>query len=316
VRQSRTTGTLTEQLYPLTGHLGTSLCAIGGSGAVAEQVDGDAFGQLDAPIGLKQNLLYAGEYWDQDAQLLYLRARWYDPKIGRFVSADSLEGKQRNPRSLNRYAYAHSDPVHNTDASGKFSLMETSAASDIASTLSGLQVDFGINFLDSALNPGSNSAASNALLRGVAAIGGYAGFKVFKALSKRFRAKNLPEVQTIEMAHITGAHMTAGGKVTGYHTRSGGADLAGWTVKVTRGPDKNGVYEALVFFNGKAKKANGGKSTFFPDHWSEDQIQAEIMSAYMRSEGDNVWSGVSASGVSIKGFFEGGRITSAFPVLP
>jgi len=64
------------------------------------------------------------EYWDQDSQLLYLRARWYDPRIGRFISADPFEGRQEDPRSLNRYVYAHSDPVHSADPSGRMSMTE------------------------------------------------------------------------------------------------------------------------------------------------------------------------------------------------
>jgi RHS repeat-associated protein len=65
------------------------------------------------------------EYCDQDAELLYLTARWYDPKIGRFISADPFEGKQQDPRSFNRCSYSHGDPVHSTDASGQMTLGET-----------------------------------------------------------------------------------------------------------------------------------------------------------------------------------------------
>jgi len=118
IRQIRVRSAATEDLFPLHGHLGTSLGALNADGDFVEQIDSDAFGNLDQSSGLKQTHLYAGEYWDQDAQLLYLRARWYDPKIGRFISADPFEGKQSDPRSLNRYAYAHMDPVHNIDPSG------------------------------------------------------------------------------------------------------------------------------------------------------------------------------------------------------
>ena len=74
--------------------------------------------------GWQQSHLFAGEYWDQDSQLLYLRARWYDPQIGRFISADPFEGRQRDPRSLNRYSYAHGDPVHGSDPTGRMTLGE------------------------------------------------------------------------------------------------------------------------------------------------------------------------------------------------
>jgi RHS repeat-associated protein len=119
IRQTRVTSSGVEELYPLYGHLGTSLGAVNAHGDVVEQLDVDAFGNLDQPAGLRQSHTFTGEYWDEDAQLLYLRARWYDPKIGRFVSADPFEGKQHDPRSLNRYAYAHADPVANIDPTGR-----------------------------------------------------------------------------------------------------------------------------------------------------------------------------------------------------
>jgi RHS repeat-associated protein len=113
-----------DDLFPLPGHLNTSLGAVDAGGAVAEQTSTDAFGNLEQATAPKQAHLYAGEYWDQDSQLLYLRARWYDPKIGSFLSADPFEGKQRDPRSLNRYSYAHSDPVHGTDPTGEMTMID------------------------------------------------------------------------------------------------------------------------------------------------------------------------------------------------
>ncbi|NPC58148.1 RHS repeat domain-containing protein [Caenimonas soli] len=135
IRQTRVNGTTAEDLFPLHGHMGTSLGAVDADGDATEQIDVDVFGNLDQVIGLKQEHLYTGEYWDQDARLLYLRARWYDPKIGRFISADPFEGKQGDSRSLNRYAYAHSDPVHNTDPTGRFSLGELNSSINIQLTV-------------------------------------------------------------------------------------------------------------------------------------------------------------------------------------
>ncbi len=110
-----------KDLFPLLGHLNTSLGAIDANGSVIEQSSGDAFGQLDAVTGSKQNHLYTGEYWDQDSQLVYLRARWYDPKIGRFVSSDPFSGAPIQPITLNKYVYAGADPVNRADPSGMFS---------------------------------------------------------------------------------------------------------------------------------------------------------------------------------------------------
>ncbi|MBI5278680.1 MAG: hypothetical protein HY854_19775 [Burkholderiales bacterium] len=132
VRQSGSGG---QHLFPLHGHWGPSLGAVDADGNLVEQVDADAFGNLDQATGPMQTHLYTGEYWDQDSQLVYLRARWYDPKIGRFISPDPFEGRQEDPRSLNSFAYAHSDPVHGHDPSGQTTLGETNATANVQGTL-------------------------------------------------------------------------------------------------------------------------------------------------------------------------------------
>ncbi|MCM3040575.1 polymorphic toxin-type HINT domain-containing protein [Paenibacillus motobuensis] len=63
---------------------------------------------------------YSGEYWDNVTDLQYLRARWYDPNSGRFVSKDSYEGSIDNPLSMNRYSYVHNNPLIYTDPSGQY----------------------------------------------------------------------------------------------------------------------------------------------------------------------------------------------------
>ncbi|MFD2115081.1 RHS repeat-associated core domain-containing protein [Paenibacillus yanchengensis] len=44
---------------------------------------------------IEQSFRYSGEYWDEETNLQYLRARWYDPSIGRFIYEDVYEGKLR-----------------------------------------------------------------------------------------------------------------------------------------------------------------------------------------------------------------------------
>ncbi|WP_174807056.1 polymorphic toxin-type HINT domain-containing protein, partial [Paenibacillus elgii] len=61
---------------------------------------------------------YSGEFWDNSAHLQYLRARWYDPSVGRFMSQDTNEVDINNPLSLNLYTYVHNNPLRYTDPSG------------------------------------------------------------------------------------------------------------------------------------------------------------------------------------------------------
>jgi RHS repeat-associated protein len=50
--------------------------------------------------------------------LSYYNARWYDAKLGRFLSADSLVPGPGNPQAFNRYAYVFNNPLRYTGPSG------------------------------------------------------------------------------------------------------------------------------------------------------------------------------------------------------
>ena len=50
----------------------------------------------------------------------FLRARYYDPATGRFISRDSVHGTVTNPITQNAYAYAGDNPNVYADPSGKF----------------------------------------------------------------------------------------------------------------------------------------------------------------------------------------------------
>lgn len=89
------------------------------SGIVTENYYYDAYGKLlpssDTP---STNLLYAGEMWDNNLQQYYLRARWYDPTVGRFNRMDPFLGNNLDPQSIHKYLYCHANPVNGTDPTG------------------------------------------------------------------------------------------------------------------------------------------------------------------------------------------------------
>ena len=43
---------------------------------------------------------FTGERWEAYSQLLFLRARYYEPEMGRFVSKDAWEGDFYQPQTL------------------------------------------------------------------------------------------------------------------------------------------------------------------------------------------------------------------------
>ena len=55
---------------------------------------------------------YAGEYLDKETGNIYLRARYYDPSIGRFISVDPIKD------GTNWYVYCSNNPIAFVDPSG------------------------------------------------------------------------------------------------------------------------------------------------------------------------------------------------------
>jgi RHS repeat-associated protein len=60
---------------------------------------------------------YIGERHDDESGLIYLHARYYDPVLGRFLQADTLDPTVPGV-GVNRYAYAGNSPVMASDPSG------------------------------------------------------------------------------------------------------------------------------------------------------------------------------------------------------
>ncbi|RLC55581.1 MAG: hypothetical protein DRI80_17590, partial [Chloroflexota bacterium] len=61
---------------------------------------------------------YTGQRLEAVIGLYYYRARWYDPALGRFISADTVVPNPGNPQDLNRYAYVRNNPLRYTDPTG------------------------------------------------------------------------------------------------------------------------------------------------------------------------------------------------------
>jgi RHS repeat-associated protein len=53
-----------------------------------------------------------------ERQLYYLNARYYNPKIARFISQDTYTGNTRDPLSLNLYTYGYNNPIRYYDPTG------------------------------------------------------------------------------------------------------------------------------------------------------------------------------------------------------
>jgi RHS repeat-associated protein len=94
------------------------------AGAVTDEYEYDAFGNSFTKVGTTpNNYLYRGEQFDPDLGLYYLRARYYNPATGRFMSRDPADGKAKIPVTLHKYLYAGGDPINRIDPLGRDSII-------------------------------------------------------------------------------------------------------------------------------------------------------------------------------------------------
>ena len=75
-------------------------------------------------IGNVNPIRYRGYYYDAETGFYYVSSRYYDPEIGRFISADTTDvlGVQDNFDDLNLYAYCNNNPVNYTDPDGTLAI--------------------------------------------------------------------------------------------------------------------------------------------------------------------------------------------------
>ena len=119
-----------------TDALGSSRLSTSLSGDILNSYLYDAYGNVTSQLETIENSYkYTGEPLDNILESYYLRARYYDPSNGRFLSRDQFSGFLERPLSLNKYGYVEGNPINATDPSGNVSSIETAI---LLGTVSGL----------------------------------------------------------------------------------------------------------------------------------------------------------------------------------
>jgi RHS repeat-associated protein len=92
--------------YVLPDHVGSVRQLTNAGGQVTLAQGYDPFGVLFEVAGSGASEFgYTGEQVDADTELVFLRARYYDPGSSRFISKDIFPGHPDSPQSLNGWSY-------------------------------------------------------------------------------------------------------------------------------------------------------------------------------------------------------------------
>ena len=107
-----------ELRYLMPDGLGSIRQAVDSQGEVAVYHEFDPYGSPIETGGDPYG--FTGEWWEDEVALLHLRARWYAPGVGIFLSRDPVEGEPP-------YAYVRGNVVNLTDPSGRTPLPKSQA---------------------------------------------------------------------------------------------------------------------------------------------------------------------------------------------
>jgi RHS repeat-associated protein len=109
----------------------------------------DAFGNLRVVNGPTSEFQLNGQQTDSEDGLLYMRARYYDPTLGRFIMRDSNTGSIGCPQTQNRYAFADNNPINMMDPTGNLFGLD-----DVISFAAGAIVGGGASIISQGLSNG------------------------------------------------------------------------------------------------------------------------------------------------------------------
>ena len=112
-----------EKTYYVTDTHGNVVQLLDETGNVTKTYEYDSFGNEVNPDKKDENpFRYCGEYYDKETEEIYLRARYYQPSVGRFITRDTYTGESDESLSLHLYTYCENDSVNAWDPSGHYKI--------------------------------------------------------------------------------------------------------------------------------------------------------------------------------------------------
>ncbi len=114
--------------YYFVDHLGSTRVVTTATGTACYEVDFLPYGTENTPSGFSNtcSTRYRFTGYERDQETAagtsagndYAYARYYNSRLGRFMSGDPLDGDISDPQTLNKYAYVRNNPINEIDPTG------------------------------------------------------------------------------------------------------------------------------------------------------------------------------------------------------
>lgn len=121
----------------------------------------------------------------------------------------------------------------------------------------------------------------------------------------------------INVTHIFDGEINSRGKPVGFHSRPGGRDPQGARLaRVVDRPNRAGVYTAEVEIRSGSDWL-AKRSTLYPDRLNRDAVIQAVLHAFAgrTTGGAEKFRGPSGQGFTIEGYYQNGRINTAYPIF-
>ncbi|MFH1202244.1 MAG: RHS repeat-associated core domain-containing protein [Candidatus Omnitrophota bacterium] len=108
-----------DKYFHHSDHLGSSNVVSDDNGQQIGLTEFTPYGSVSQQAGtFDPKHKFTGKELDASTGLYFYGARYYDPTIGRFITADTIVQSPYDPQSLNRYSYCRNNPLNYTDPTG------------------------------------------------------------------------------------------------------------------------------------------------------------------------------------------------------
>lgn len=125
--------------YYLRDGQGSIVKLIDGNGATVVEYSYDPWGvctttgSMAESLGADNPFRFHGYVYDEETGWYYLQSRYYDPVVGRYISADTTASTGQGILGYNMYAYCLNNPTTNYDPTGSFSFSNILSGSKLIS---------------------------------------------------------------------------------------------------------------------------------------------------------------------------------------